>query len=80
MSEGLDRCILVVDALKYARTLEVVDCLAVLGTVLACEDQLSLALFRYAVLGASVEVAVSVTGYRDRLLPVADDRLYSVMR
>ena len=78
MREGLNGGVLVVDALQDARALKVVDGLSKGIAVLAGEDELRLALFGDAVLGALVQVAVRMTGNGDRLLPVLHDRLDAV--
>ncbi|MPM76148.1 hypothetical protein SDC9_123144 [bioreactor metagenome] len=71
----LNRGILVVHGLQHAGALEVVNRLAEARAVFAGKDQLGLALFRHAVFGAAVYVAIGVTGDCDGLFPVLDDGL-----
>jgi hypothetical protein len=79
--EGLDRGILVVDALEDTRALEVINCLVEqLLAVLVSEYELACTLLRNSVLCSLVEVAVSVTCNCDRLCPVLDYWLDAVDR
>ena len=65
----LDRGILVVHALQYAGALEIVDGFAHLGAVLTGEDKLGFSFAGDTEFGVLINIAVSMTGNRNRLLP-----------
>ena len=69
--EGLNRGVLVVHALQNAGAFKIIDGLAHRRSVLAGKEKLCLARSRNAEFGVLVNIAVSMTGDCNRLLPGA---------